>query len=337
MKRWIYETLHPEIYHGHDRRPPFFEGWYYRLINQAEDVRYAVIPGVFLGANGHAFIQVLEGHTRRTAYHVFPLEQFHADRQRFEVQIGENRFTTGGMSLALDHPEPLGRLHGELRFSGGQPWPVSWRSPGIMGWYSWVPGMECYHGVLSFDHALQGALEVEGQRHVFDGGRGYIEKDWGQAFPAGYIWFQSNHFSQPGVCLTASIAMIPWLRSAFRGFIIGLWQDGVLQRFATYTGARTEHLSLEDNRVEWVVADRQRRLEMQAIQAGGGLIYGPTRHDMGKRVDETLDAVLHVRLSTLAGDVLFEGTGRHAGLEINGDIPRLLGGNGVPGNDNPQD
>lgn len=89
--------------------------------------------------------------------------------------------------------------------------------------------------------------------------------------------------------------------------------------------------------MEWVVADRQRRLEMQAIQAGGGLIYGPTRHDMGKRVDETLDAVLHVRLSTLAGDVLFEGTGRHAGLEINGDIPRLLGGNGVPGNDNPQD
>jgi hypothetical protein len=324
MKRWIYETLHPEIYHGHDRRPPFFEGWYYRLINAAEDKRYAVIPGIFLGANAHAFIQVLEGHTRRTAFHTFPVEQFRADRQQFQVQIGESLFTRTGLRLALDRPEPLGQLHGELSFQGGEPWPVRWSSPGIMGWYAWVPWMECYHGVLSFDHSLHGELEVEGQQHSFAGGRGYIEKDWGQAFPAGYIWFQSNHFETPGICLTASIAMIPWLGTAFRGFIIGLWQSGKLVRFATYTGARTERLDLQDNRVDWVVADRRLRLELQAVQAGGGLIYGPTRHDMGKRVDETLDADLWVRLSERNGKVLFEGRGRHAGLEINGDIPRVL-------------
>ena len=165
-------------------------------------------------------------------------------------------------------------------------------SPGIMGWYGWMPFMECYHGVLSFDHSLHGALEVEGQNHSFDGGRGYIEKDWGKAFPSGYIWFQSNHFETPGVCLTASIAMIPWLGRSFRGFIIGLWLDGKLYRFATYTGARTEHLALQDNRVEWVISDRRYRLELQVLQAEGGLIYGPTHHDMGKRVDETLDAAL---------------------------------------------
>lgn len=326
IKRWIYETLHPEIYHGHDRQPPFFEGWYYRLINATEDRRYAVIPGIFLGQNSHAFIQVLEGHTRRTAYHVFPADQFQADRQRFEVRIGENTFTQDGLCLALDRPEPLGRIHGELRFQGVQPWPVTWISPGIMGWYTWVPSMECYHGVLSFDHSLHGPLEVEGQAHSFDGGRGYIEKDWGKSFPAGYIWFQSNHFDTPGVCLTASIAIIPWLRTSFRGFIIGLWQNSRLYRFATYTGARTERLELRDNRITWVVADRHMRLELEAEQADGGLIYGPTRHDMGKRVDETLDAVIHVRLSQRDGRLLFEGLGRHAGLEINGDIPRLLKG-----------
>jgi hypothetical protein len=324
MRRWIYETLHPEIYHGHDRRPPFFEGWYYRLINAPEDRRYAVIPGIFLGKDAHAFIQVLEGHTRRTAYHTFPVEQFQADRQQFEVRIGGNHFTRHGLHLELDRPGVLGRMVGELRFQGGQPWPVRWHSPGIMGWYAWVPWMECYHGVLSFDHSLHGALEVEGERQVFDGGRGYIEKDWGQAFPAGYIWFQSNHFDAPGVCLTASIAMIPWLRTTFPGFIVGLWVGGRLYRFATYTGARTERLELQDSRITWVVADRRLRLEMWAEQAGGGLIYGPTRHDMGKRVDETLDAALRVRLSEHGGTVLFEGRGRHAGLEINGDIPRLL-------------
>ena len=326
MNRWLYETLHPEIYHGHHRRPPFFEGWYYRLINAAEDRRYAIIPGIFLGSHPYAFIQVLEGHTRCSAFHVFPVEQFHADRKRFEVRIGENVFTQNGLHLALNRREPLGQLRGDLHFKGVQPWPVRWTSPGIMGWYAWIPTMECYHGVLSFDHSLHGTLEVEGQNHAFDGGRGYIEKDWGKSFPSAYIWFQSNHFKTSGVCLTASIAIIPWLRTSFRGFIIGLWMDGALHRFATYTGARTERLELQDQRVVWVVSDRKLRLELEAVQAGGGLLYGPTRQDMGKRVDETLDATIHVRLCQRSGPVLFEGTGHHAGLEINGDIPRLLKG-----------
>jgi len=324
MKCWIYETLHPEIYHGHNRRPPYFEGWYYRLINEAEDQRYAIIPGVFLGEGGHSFIQILEGHTRRTAYHTFPLEQFQADCQRFEVRVGKNIFTRESLYMAMERSEPLGQICGELHFQGGQPWPVSWFAPGIMGWYAWLPWMECYHGVLSFNHGISGTLKVEDQDHIFDGGRGYIEKDWGKSFPAGYIWFQSNHFDTPGICLTASIAMIPWLGSAFRGFIIGLWLDGHLYRFATYTGARTESLVLQDERVDWVVSDRHLRLEMQAMQAGGGLIYGPTQHSMGRRVDETLDASLRVRLTEHGGHVLFEDHGRHAGLEINGHIQRLL-------------
>jgi tocopherol cyclase len=68
------------------------------------------------------------------------------------------------------------------------------------------------------------------------------------------------------------------------------------------------------------------RLELQVVQAGGGLIYGPTRQDMGKRVDETLDASVRVRLREHSGKVIYEGSGRHAGLEINGDTRRLLTG-----------
>jgi succinate dehydrogenase/fumarate reductase flavoprotein subunit len=48
---------------------------------------------------------------------------------------------------------------------------------GTMGWYAFVPAMECYHGVLSFDHLLEGGLELNGQYIDYTGGRGYIEKD----------------------------------------------------------------------------------------------------------------------------------------------------------------
>lgn len=27
----------------------------------------------------------------------------------------------------------------------------------------------------------------------FSGGRGYIEKDWGQSFPAAWVWLQINY------------------------------------------------------------------------------------------------------------------------------------------------
>jgi hypothetical protein len=120
--------------------------------------------------------------------------------------------------------------------------------------------------------------------------------------------------------LTASVALVPWLTGAFRGYIVGLWHQGVLYRFATYTGARIDTLQIDDQRVDWVLHDRRFRLEMHVQRAQTGLLRGPTGLDMGGRVPESLQAVAQVRLTTLQGDVLFADTGRHGGLEIvNGD------------------
>lgn len=318
----IKNTLNPAMYHGHGMRPPFFEGWYFKLVSSDETRRMAVIPGIILGEKGHAFVQVLDGASGHSSYHVFPMDAFWASQEDFEVRIGKNRFTTQQVSLDID--DELGRIRGELRFEGVSPWPVSLVSPGIMGWYAWAPRMECYHGVLSFDHAIQGALQVDGASLDFSRGRGYIEKDWGQSFPAAWVWFQSNHFDQPETCLTASVAIIPWLGSAFRGFIIGLWRQRRLYRFATYSGAKIEKLSIGGQQVDWSVRDRHYRLEMQARQALGGLLFGPTRVEMGKRVDETLDANVELRLSRLSGETLFEGRGRYAGLEVEGELEKLL-------------
>jgi hypothetical protein len=65
---------------------------------------------------------------------------------------------------------------------------------------------------------------------------------------------------------------------------------------------------------------------MQAVRARGGLINAPTTGDMGRRIAETLDATVDVRLLA-TGDgqerVVFEGSGRHAGLEAAGDLAYL--------------
>jgi hypothetical protein len=320
--------LYPERYHGHGKSPPYFEGWYYKLVDASEAYRYAIIPGVYLGKGSdesHAFIQVLDGVVGKAAYHRFPLELFHADRREFLVSIGPNRF--GAESINLDIGNAEQTLQGEVHFGGLNPWPSTFLSPGIMGWYSWVPFMECYHGVVSLDHSVWGSLSVDGSHIDWKGGRGYTEKDWGISFPEAWVWMQTNHFQHPGTSLTASVAVIPWLGSSFRGAIVGLWHGQRLYRFATYTGAETERLAVDDHVVEWAIRDRDHRLELRAERTTGGVLRGPNVTEMGTRVPETLNGVVRVRLARLqegAERLVFEGTGRHAGLEVVGAIDRLV-------------
>lgn len=320
----IATTLNPGSYHGSNKKPPFFEGWYYKLVSSDEKHKVAIIPGVILGKDAHAFIQVLNGVDGTTAYHEFPLESFITKPPDFSLAIGQNHFDESRLSLKIDTSH--GQLNGEVRLGPLSPWPVTLWSPGIMGWYAWVPRMECYHGVLSFNHTLEGTLTLNGQIMDFSGGRGYIEKDWGQSFPAAWVWFQSNNFKDSSACITASVAIIPWLGRAFRGFIVGLWVDGKLYRFTTHNNTKIESLEIFDEKVKWVLRNRQYRLTVEARRVEGGLLRGPTRVDMGTRVMETLNASVRVELKTHKGDLIFEGIGEHAGLEVVGDLPRLLHG-----------
>ncbi len=314
-------VLHPEGFHGQRITSSYFEGWYVKLVAPDRGARFAVIPGVFLAPDGtgEAFVQVLDGATGESWYHQYDVSEFGAEADRFSVRVGPNRFSDRG--VVLDLPS----LKGEVRFTTPlDPWPVSLLSPGVMGWYAWVPKMECKHGVVSFGHDLAGSLTHAGTTSSFDGGRGYMEKDWGAAFPAGYVWLQTNHFTDPGTCLTGSIAVIPWLRSEFPGHIVGLKHDGVLHKFTTYNGAKTTRIEVDDDEVRWSLRSRRgATLDITADRPRGGLLHAPIRTEMHRRVEETLDATVQVRLTDADGRVLLEDTGHCAGLEVHGDIHRL--------------
>jgi len=184
--------------------------------------------------------------------------------------------------------------------------------------------MECYHAVLSLDHAIEGSLTVDGSEIGFSGGRGYIEKDWGRSFPHAHVWIQSNHFAPSGASLTASVAIIPWIRTSFPGFIVGFLLNGHLHRFATYTGARITRLEILDDHILWVVHDKRHELTIRATRSQGGLLHAPTVTEMTSRLLESLTSTVHVTLKTREGKVLFAGEGGHAGLEIGGAIQELI-------------
>ena len=318
------KVLKPAGYHGHGKRSKYFEGWYVKLVDANQDARLAVIPGVFLAPeeNGphEAFVQVLDGRTGRSWYVPYPMSEFTADPEHFAVQVGPNRFSTGGVRLDL----PEVGLSGTVGFGRPlDPWPVSATSPGAMGWYAWMPFMECYHGVVSFRHDLDGSLYLDGAQLDFTGGKGYIEKDWGRSFPRAYTWMQTNHFdTHDRASLLASVAHIPWLGSYFIGFISGFWLDGRLHRFATYTGAR-KFLRVTDEQVELIFKNPSTELRLLAGQAAGTALKSPISGEMTGKVNESLQARVQVEFLE-KGRRVFEGTGRNAGLEVAGEVELLV-------------
>ena len=310
----------PAMYQG-GRRDGRFEGWYFKAVDASGTVPFAVIPGISwdeAGGTSHAFVQVVRagGHTR---YFRYPVTAFEFERMRtFGVSVGGNVFTQHGMRLDLSDDE--GTVSGGLSFGAWTPWPVHALSPGIMGWYRFVPRMECYHGVLSMDHAVDGTITLGDETLTFDGGRGYIEKDWGTSFPSSWVWAQTNSFGRPGVSLTFSVARIPWLGSAFVGSIAGLLLDGELHRFATYTGARLVAIETRPCCAHAVLRDARHELEVTAEGAAPAALKAPVHGRMVARADEALGATVRVTLRSLAGpagsEVLFDGTGTAAGVEV---------------------
>lgn len=314
---------YPDEFHGWGIHRRYFEGWYFKMI-APDGAAYAVIPGISLGQTemeSHAFIQVMDGRACQASYHRFEVGDFQPASGHFALQVGRNFFSADRLSLDLPG------FAGEVRFLNRVGWPKMLGAPGIMGWYSFVPFMECNHGILSMDHQLDGTLAVSAaagsQTISMRDGRGYIEKDWGRSFPKAYVWMQSNHFSEAEtISLMASVAHIPWLNSYFIGFISGFQLGKRLFRFATYTGAR-KYLRMEDQSLELVFRQRRQELHILATQAPGVALVSPLKGEMTGKVNESLQANLSVELLD-NGKRCFEGIGRNAGLEVVGDTQVLL-------------
>jgi hypothetical protein len=316
----------PAIYQGGSRSRRYFEGWYFKLVDATSEHSVSLIPGVSFSADGatrQAFVQLVRA-GGRSRYFAFPAEAFAFSKDRFSVAVGPSSFSVSGLELDLRDEE--GGVSGSVGFGPWSPWPVRPFSPGAMGWYRFVPGMECYHGVLSMDHALSGTLVVDGEPLSFEGGRGYIEKDWGRSFPSSWIWTQSNHFGRQGVSVSASIARIPWMTGTFTGSIAGLLLDGELHRFATYTGAKLACLETRPGEADIVLRDAHSELELHVHGGATAPLKAPSLGSMEARADEALGAKVQVTLRTLAGgraSTVFDAEGLNAGVEIMNTLGEL--------------
>ncbi|HWS01713.1 MAG TPA: tocopherol cyclase family protein, partial [Prolixibacteraceae bacterium] len=263
--------FNPDQFQGTGKKRRYFEGWYFKVVNASKTEAYAIIPGIAIDEDGRkqAFIQVLDGKRQTAVYHKFDFNSFIPSDTEFKISIGNNSFTRDNLDINLPG------IAGRLEFSSLVPWPKPWYSPGIMGPYSFVPFMECYHGIVSLNHSISGELLTGDRVLDFNQGRGYTEKDWGRSFPSAYIWMQSNHFSLPGISVKASVARIPWIRNAFTGFIAGVWLHDRLIQFTTYNGTKLRKLQIDHLRAELVLENRKHQLEIIAARESATSLASP--------------------------------------------------------------
>jgi len=313
------KVWHQEAFQGTHRKKGYFEGWYLKLIDSTRTSVFALIPGVSIGKTkeeSHAFVQLINAITGKTEYFRFAFEEFSADSKKFDVRIGGNHFWDGGVEVDL-HNETTS-LKASLRFEHIEKYPTTFFHPGIMGPFSFVPGMECYHGIVNIRHTIVGTMTYNGTTLDMTGGEGYIEKDWGKSFPQAWIWMQANHFAAQNASFMFSIARIPWLGTSFIGLISFLRTDDGFYRFATYNNSKVQSLKMQGDQIQATLKSPTHALSFTAAYARGGILKAPKNGMMLREIEESITAQVALALKDHRGNVLFEDSSNRVGMEIAG-------------------
>ncbi|MGY8751066.1 MAG: tocopherol cyclase family protein [Fidelibacterota bacterium] len=314
----------PEQYHGKSNKNPFFEGWYHK-ITTVHGKSIVIIPGIYRSGlidYETAFLMIYNGENGKVDYLTYSTDEFICDPNKYELKLGNNTFSLNEIKLNIN--TSVIKVKGHVKNQNIKPWPVTILEPGCMGWYAYVPTMECFHGILSMDHILEGKIKINNQSYLFDNGRGYIEKDWGKNFPKNWVWAQSNDFEVPGISLSVSLATIPWRKSEFSGFIVGLQVNNALYRFTPYKGCKV--ISVEYNEGKFSCHFKQDDLELQIELYKGlktGILFAPDKFNMEEKVSEYLDAKIKFKLKKRS-EVIVEGESLNSALEIIGDTKSLI-------------
>lgn len=308
------------LFQGNLNKKNYFEGWYYKQVSTDGKTAISFIPGISLHASDpHCFVQyIIVDETLEngisTGYVRFPVESFVWNDEPFAVKIEDNFFSESLVSVHLESVTDT--ISGNLKLGPLTPIESTVLSPTIMGPFAYIPKMECYHGVTSMNHYLDGSLEINGRIVAFSNGKGYIEKDWGTKFPKNYVWLQSNHFDEPDTSLFFSMAYIPFYVRDFLGFISNIQLNGKEYRFATYNNSKIK-LSLPSNDTILVTMENSKaKVKIFGKAEHMGNLQAPVLSGMDKTIKEGVSGTIELELWDKENNTHYQGVGSMAGVEI---------------------
>lgn len=322
--RLLYKIFHPEIFQGSLEKKKYFEGWYFKQVSADANEAFAVIPGISLSDDTHAFIQYNDGKTGKSSYFRYNISEFSFDKKKFLITIGRSTFSEE--SISLDLKNESFSIKGDIIFHSILKPPSNILMPGIMGWYSYVPWMECNHGVVSVTHGLSGSVTVNGDLRQLSGGKGYIEKDWGISFPESWLWMQCNNFPSQSASVMISTGKIPWRGNFFIGFVAFFSLNGITKIMATYNGASIISMKrIDSNKTEMIIRKGETVLKAVVTKKGEGMLKAPSSGLMNNTIKESIDSDVWIEVLR-SGKMIFSELGSRAGYEETEGIFKYFSG-----------
>lgn len=315
----IRAVFNPVLFHGWYKNKSFFEGWYYKFISANGHYSLAIIPGISIDEKGkkHAFIQLFDNTSNKTTYATFPFDTFNAHPKSFDIHIDNNRFTQKNLSLNFKD------CFGDIEFSNIQKLTSKWYSPGVMGVFSFLPKMKCYHGVLNMEFQLSGSLKIKDQIIDFTGGKGYLEKDWGHSFPDAYLWAQCNHFQEKDTAISLSMARIKYLGIERVGFNCILKSKNKTIHFSTQNLSKIKQILHTEKEVKIVFSNKTYSLEITVEKGNTTPLLAPKNGKMNQTIYENINTTLQFSLKNKSGKIVINDIGKHAGLDLSKEVLTL--------------
>lgn len=316
----------PVRFQGKLNKKNYFEGWYFKMACSDNKSILSLIPGLSLSRDdSHSFVQYIYTHTGddeniiKTGYFRFALDEISFTDSPFSVKVGSNIFSMEAIEVDLSGDDV--KIKGKIEISGVTPIGKTLLMPNIMGYFAYIPKMECYHGVISMCHALSGSTVLdffnsESKTLDFDGGKGYIEKDWGSSFPSEYVWGQCNNFKSPDTSLMFSVADIPFYVTKFKGFLCNVIINKKEYRFATYNGSKIISQFVNDNRAVFVFENKRAKIMIKSLIEKPGELIAPVSGNMERTIKEGLCGEIEFILTDKKDGKVYTDSGIMAGIEI---------------------
>lgn len=268
------------VFRGSKQKKNYFEGWYFKFVDQQQDLVIILIPGISNFNEKMAFLQYIV-HYKSQVFNGFlryEIDRFVIERP-FLLKFEHGSLSQSHLSLHLDF------MDAELDLGEFTPLKTSILNPSIMGFFEYLK-MPCFHDVISLHHAVTGSVTIKGEFLTFSG-KGYIEGDRGSHFPEFYLWAQCNDFQNPDTSLFLSVADISTKCFKFLGHIAVFYHQGKEYRFASYLGSKAEVIVSNDKKHAKVsFRNRKHRLRVEIDLKQGNSLIAPMNQSMDFKIKE---------------------------------------------------
>lgn len=286
----------PINFHGEGKNN-YFEGWYYKISFKNRTI--AFIPGISINnKDSMSFIQVIDSKSNKSDFIKFPIEDFKFSKKHFEIKIKDNVFTKNKININLDNYKC------DLKISSHIIPLKNFFYPGVMGPYSYIPFMECNHGIMTMKSKISGIFNDQQISGV-----AYIEKDWGTSFPKGWIWSQGfdNETS-----FSISVAKIPFMKRNFVGFLIFILHKNRMYRFTTYNFSKILKLT-DSGYIE--IKKGKYLLKIKVNIENSSKLKAPSFGEMINHIDESLKSKVNIDFIS-DNEILFSKSFSESAAEI---------------------